>query len=98
MSRKVTLEINTKHGLTVCDVIRTNEFKQACVYLAPNGGASMFAIYPIDAENKDIEQSLLGVLNGEALEPDLDITDKVKGSILASTIVRPTFALVDNDQ
>lgn len=98
MSRKVTLEINTKHGPTVCDVVRTTEHKQANVYLAPNGGASVFALYPIDADNEEIEQSLMDVLNGEALEPDLDITEHVEGSILAGTIIRPTFALADNAQ
>lgn len=90
MNRKQTFEIPTDHGVAICEVIKTSQHQQANIYLAPNGGASLFALFPIDEEVSDIEKSLKPVLNGPSLISDLDITDEVEGCIVAGTVKRPT--------
>ena len=85
------LEIRCLDGAAICDVIETPEGQQVNVYLAPNGGASMYAIFPADTDLQAMVDAIRPVLDGEPLEPDADITGLVAGSVLAGTVPRPTF-------
>lgn len=91
-SPKVTeLVIKVMGQAAVCDIVDTGEHRQANVYLPPNGGASMFALFDAGTTDDAIVAALLPVLKGNPLEQDLDITDAVDGSLLASTIARPVL-------
>lgn len=75
----------------VCDIVTTEQHKQANVYLPPNGGASIFALFDAGTTDDAIVAALLPMLKGNPLEQDLDITDAVDGSLLAGTIERPVL-------
>lgn len=88
----VTERIITVMGsAAVCDIVTTEQHKQANVYLPPNGGASMFAVFDVDTTDDSIVKALMPVLAGEPLEQDADITDLVDGCLLAGTIERPVL-------
>lgn len=90
-TKPTPLEIRCLDGVAVCDVIETPEGRQVNVYLAPNGGASLYAIFPSDTDMQGMAAGIRPVLDGNPLEPDTDITDLVAGSLLAFTVARPTF-------
>lgn len=89
--KATSLEIRCLDGVAICDVIEIPEGRQANVYLAPNGGASICAIFPGDSDNDSIEAALKEVLDSSKLEADKDITALVRGSLLAFTIPRPSI-------
>lgn len=89
----VDIEIETEYGAAIAQIIITEQNKQANIYWSPNGGASFFALFPLDEDNSDIEQALLPILNGEPLESDIDISDEIENCIVAGTVKIPTVQL-----
>lgn len=75
----------------VCDIVTTEQHKQANVYVPPNGGAAIFALFDTDTTDDAIVAALLPALKGEPLEQDIEITSMVEGSLLAGTIERPVL-------
>lgn len=91
---KVTeLVIKVMGQAAVCDIVNTEQHRQANVYLPPNGGAALFAMFDTGTDDETIRQALIPVLRGEPLEEDIDITDQVAGSLFAGTIARPMISL-----
>lgn len=87
---KVTeLVISVMGQAAVCDIVDTEQYRQANVYLPQNGGAALFAVFGLDTDDETIRQALIPVLRGEPLEDDIDITDQVAGSLFAGTVARP---------
>lgn len=91
---KVTeLVIKVMGQAAVCDIVDTGEHRQANVYLPPNGGAALFAMFDTDTDDETIRQALIPVLRGEPLEEDIEITNQVAGSLFAGTIERPVISV-----
>lgn len=91
---KVTeLVIKVMGQAAVCDIVDTDEHRQANVYLPPSGGASFFALFDIGMSDADIEQALMPVLRGDPLDEDKEVTDLIEGSVFAGTIARPVVHL-----
>lgn len=91
---KVTELVITVMGqAAVCDIVDTEQHRQANVYLPQNGGAALFAMFDTGTDDETIKQALIPVLRGEPLEEDKEITDLIEGSLFAGTIERPVIQL-----
>ena len=77
----------------VCDIVDTEQHRQANVYLPQNGGAALFAMFETGTDDETIRQALIPVLRGEPLEEDIEITGQVAGSLFAGTIARPVVSV-----
>ncbi len=89
---KVTeIIISVMGQAAVCDIVDTEQHRQANVYLPQNGGAALFAMFDLDTDDETIRQALIPVLRGEPLEEDKEITEQVEGSVFAGTIQRPVL-------
>lgn len=87
---KVTeIIISVMGQAAVCDIVDTEQHRQANVYLPQNGGAALFAMFDTGIDDETIRQALIPVLRGDPLEEDIEITDQVDGSLFAGTIARP---------
>ena len=91
---KVTeIIISVMGQAAVCDIVDTEQHRQANVYLPQNGGAALFAMFDTGTDDETIRQALIPVLRGDPLEVDIEITDQVAGSLFAGTIARPVVNL-----
>lgn len=91
---KVTeIIISVMGQAAVCDIVDTEQHRQANVYLPQNGGAALFAMFDTGTDDETIRQALIPVLRGDPLEEDIEITDQVAGSLFAGTIARPVVHL-----
>lgn len=91
---KVTeIIISVMGQAAVCDIVDTEQHRQANVYLPQNGGAALFAMFDTGTDDETIRQALIPVLRGDPLEEDIEITDQVAGSLFAGTIARPVVNL-----
>lgn len=91
---KVTeIIISVMGQAAVCDIVDTEQHRQANVYLPQNGGAALFAMFDTGTDDETIRQALIPVLRGDSLEVDIEITDQVAGSLFAGTIARPVVNL-----
>jgi len=91
---KVTeIIISVMGHAAVCDIVDTEQHRQANVYLPHNGGAALFAMFDTGTDDETIRQALIPVLRGEPLEEDIEITDQVAGSLFAGTIERPVISV-----
>ncbi len=91
---KVTeIIISVMGQAAVCDIVDTEQHRQANVYLPPSGGAALFAMFDTGTDDETIRQALIPVLRGDSLEVDIEITDQVAGSLFAGTIARPVVNL-----
>ena len=91
---KVTeIIISVMGQAAVCDIVDTEQHRQANVYLPHNGGAALFAMFDTDTNDETIRQALIPVLRGEPLEEDIEITNQVAGSLFAGTIARPVISV-----
>lgn len=77
----------------ICDIVDTEQHRQANVYLPQNGGAALFAMFDTGTDDETIRQALIPVLRGDPLEEDIEITDQVAGSLFAGTIARPVVSV-----
>ena len=77
----------------ICDIVDTEQHRQANVYLPQNGGAALFAMFDTGTGDETIRQALIPVLRGDPLEADVDITEQVDGSLFAGTIERPVVSV-----
>lgn len=92
--RKVTeIIISVMGQAAVCDIVDTEQYRQANVYLPQNGGAALFAMFDTGTDGETIRQALIPVLRGDPLEEDIEITDQVAGSLFAGTIARPVVSV-----
>ena len=91
---KVTeIIISVMGQAAVCDIVDTEQHRQANVYMPQNGGAALFAMFDTGVDDEIIRQALIPVLRGEPLEEDIEITDQVAGSLFAGTIARPVVSV-----
>ena len=86
------LEIKHNGTIAIGDIVDTDEYRQANIYLPANSGAAFFALCPLDASDVVIKEALRPVVEGEPLAKDIDLTDKVKGCLFAGTIERPKLS------
>ena len=91
---KVTeIIISVMGQAAMCDIVDTEQHRQANVYLPQNGGAALFAMFDTGVDDETIRQALIPVLRGEPLEEDIEITGQVAGSLFAGTIARPVVSV-----
>lgn len=91
---KVTeIIISVMGQAAVCDIVDTEQHRQANVYLPQNGGAALFAMFDTGTDDEIIRQALIQVLRGDPLEKDIEITGQVAGSLFAGTIARPVVSV-----
>lgn len=96
---KVTSLFITAMGqAAACDIVNTDQHRQANVYLPQNGGAALFALFDLDKTDEQISQSLVPVLRGDPLVENVEITDLVPDCIFAGTIERPVIKVEQLEQ
>ena len=78
--------MKTVHGKVVADILNLEQSRQVNVYMADGHKAAMFALFPSYCTDEQIRAALLDVLNGEALLPDVEVTELVKGCEVAGTL------------
>lgn len=85
------LEIKHNGAIALGDIIDTDEYRQANIYMPTNDGAAFFALFPLDMSSFEILEAMRPLVEGEPLKADMELTDKVKSCIYAGTIERPNF-------
>lgn len=92
-SKVTEIIISVMGQAAVCDIVDTEQHRQANVYLPQNGGAALFAMFDTGTDDETIRKALIPVLRGDPLEEDIEITDQVAGSLFAGTIARPVVSV-----
>lgn len=88
-SKVTEVVISVMGQAAVCDIVDTEEYRQANVYLPQNGGAALFALFVTDTSDESICRALSPVLRGDPLEEGIEVTHLIEGSVFAGTIERP---------
>lgn len=85
------LEIKHNGAIALGDIVENDEYKQANIYMPTNSGAAFFALFPLEMSSFEILEAMRPLVEGDPLDKDIDLTDKVKGCFFAGTIERPNF-------
>lgn len=84
--KKVKLE--TKNGVALAYLTQASDHTQINVFWNPNKGAGFFVMFPPEKALKAISAAV-ELIEGEPLEPDMNITSLVEGALSAGTVALP---------
>ena len=90
--------IKTALGDAIGDIVNIAAHRQVNIYLPPNGGAALFAVFPNYMDDDEIRASLVPVLEGPGLLPNQDITDQIADALAAGTAGIPAVSAVRQDE
>lgn len=86
-----SVNIATIKGPEQVEIVVVGDGCQLNVYAPGNGGAGLFALFESLQPGYEALDAVRGLLSGEPLADNLNITDRIPGALTAGTVPRPKF-------
>lgn len=91
--KRDSVTIATISGPELGELTIVNEGVQLNVYTPRNGGAGLFVVFDTLEPCDEALEAVRGLLSGEPLAENIDLTARVPGALAAGSMPRPKFSV-----